>query len=116
MGNDFLQLQQVLAQYTKNIDSDVDEVLNSVAKEAKKKLQDESPEQTGTFSKSWSIQHQKGNYVVYNKEAWKTHLLENGHDVVAWGKKVGHVDGKHFIAPINDWVQEEVMKRLEDKL
>lgn len=120
MANDnldgFVQLQQALAQYTQNIDSTVDSVLSSVAKEAKDKLKENSPEKTGKFAKGWSIQHKKGEYTIYNKEAWKTHLLENGHDIVSNGKKVGRVEGKNFIAPINDWIQEEVIRRMEDEL
>ena len=116
MNKSFLDLQAVLAQYTKNIDQDLDDVMSSVAKEAKQKLKDDSPENTGTFANSWAIQHNKGEYIVYNKEGWKTHLLENGHDIVAGGQKVGHVEGKHFMKPINDWVSEEVTKRLEEKL
>lgn len=116
MNNSFLNLQKTLAQYTQNIDSDLDKVMGSVAKEAKQKLKDESPKDTGTFASDWSIQHKKGEYVVYNKQGWKTHLLENGHDVVAYGKKIGHVDGKHFMKPINDWVSEELDKRLEEEL
>ena len=117
MANDgFIQLQKVLAQYTQNIDSTMDSVMSSVAKEAKEKLKQDSPERTGKFAKGWSIQHKKGEYVVYNKEAWQTHLLENGHDIVSNGQKVGHVEGKKFIAPINEWVQKEVVDRLEDEL
>lgn len=117
MANDgFIQLQQVLAQYTKNIDSTMDSVMSSVAKEAKQKLKETSPQNSGNFAKSWAIEHKKGEYTVYNKESWQTHLLENGHDVVSHGKKVGHVQGEKFVQPVNEWVQKEVMKRLEDEL
>ena len=112
----FFQVQKVLAQYTSNIDKDMDQVMSDVAKEAKDKLRDASPKDDDKFAKSWAIKHDKGEYTVYNKEYYLTHLLENGHDVVAYGKKVGHVNGKNFIAPINQWVSEEVIKRLEDKL
>lgn len=112
----FIQLQEILAGYTKTVDEKFDKVVNGVAKEAKEKLKETSPEQNGTFAKSWAIKKGKGTYVVYNKEAWKTHLLENGHDVVAYGRKVGHVQGKHFVAPVNDWAEKEVIKRLEEEL
>lgn len=117
MANDtFLQINKVLAQYTKNINSDLDQVMSSVAQEAKQKLKVDSPQDSGDFAKGWAVEHSKGEYVVYNKQHYLTHLLENGHDVVAYGKKVGHVSGQNFIKPVNDWVSEEVVKRLEEKL
>lgn len=112
----FIQLQEILAGYTKTVDEKFDKVVNGVAQEAKEKLKETSPENQGKFANSWAIKKAPGVYIVYNKQAWKTHLLENGHDIVAYGKKIGHVQGKHFVAPVNDWAEKEVIKRLEEEL
>lgn len=109
------QVNEVLAQYTKDVDSTMEKVFKDTAKEAKQKLQEDSPGH-GAYAKGWSIRQTKGNYVIYNKEYYLTHLLENGHDVVAYGRKVGHASPQKHIAPVEKWVKEEVMKRLEDEL
>ena len=59
--------------------------------------------------------------VIYNKTDYQlTHLLENGHDVIVNGKKVGHYDGQVHIAPVEKQViekmTEEVEKGINDKL
>lgn len=112
-----LQINEVLAQYTKDIDSRMDKVLKTTAKEAKEKLRDNSPSNTGDYEKGWSVKQEKGKYIVHNKTNYQlTHLLENGHDVVAYGQKVGHASAHPHIKDVESWVQEEVMKRLEDTL
>lgn len=115
-NSSFIQIQEILAGYTKNVDETFDKVVAGVAKEAKDKLKEKSPENQGKFANGWAIKKAPGVYIVYNKQAWKTHLLENGHDIVAYGKKVGHVQGKHFIKPVADWAADEVVKRLEEEL
>lgn len=42
-----------------------------------------------------------------------THLLEKGH-VKANGR--GRVEGTPHIGPVNEWAQEEVMERIEEKI
>ena len=112
------QINQVLSTFSKNVDETYDKVLKDVADEASEKLQSVSPIMNGTYAKGWVADKDKhGSYVVHNKDAYQlTHLLENGHDVVVNGKKVGHANAQPHIADVEAWVQEEAVKRLEDAL
>ena len=55
-------------------------------------------------------------FIVKNKQYQLTHLLENGHDVVSHGKKVGHVSGRPHIKPVEEWCKTEVEKRIRKEL
>lgn len=118
MGDSFLDINQILAEYTKDINKTVDDVMGTVAKDAAQKLRTNSPKQTGDYAKNWAVKKQNAKRVVYNKAPTYrlTHLLENGHDVVVNGKKVGHVNPKPHIKPVEEWVQEEVPALLEERL
>lgn len=115
--NSLLDINLILAQYATTVDKGMDEALKSTAKDAVDKLKSTSPKEKGTYAKSWKVKKgKKLYYVVYNEQYQLTHLLEKGHDVVAWGKKCGRTKAKPHIAPVNDWVKEEAVKRLEENL
>lgn len=76
---------------------------------------------TGKYAKGWSVKAQDGGYVVYNKKRYMlTHLLENGHDVIVNGKKVGRAKAHPHIKPAEQdgikqfelWVKTEIERRL----
>lgn len=111
------QINSVLAQYTNNVNEDLDQVMKAEANECKDKLRQTSPTDSGSYAKGWSVKKKNGCYIVHNKTDYQlTHLLEKGHDVVAYGKKVGHVNPKVHIKPVEEWVQDDIIKKLEDKL
>ena len=66
-----------------------------------KRLKSTSPKgATGRYAKSWKAKAQDGGQVVYNEKHYRlTHLLENGHDIVSNGKKVGHAKAQPHIKP-----------------
>lgn len=111
-----VQINRILAQYTSNVDKTVDEVLSAEAKEAKKALTWSSPANSGKYAKSWAIKKNKGNYIVYNKRPGLTHLLENGHDIIVDGKKRGEAPPHVHIKPVEEMIQEQVVKELEARL
>lgn len=97
-----------------------DAVVRSVSKEVAKKTADDtakvlrntSPRMSGAYAKSWKVKSQDGGYVVYNEKHYRlTHLLENGHDVVVNGKKVGRAKAYPHIKP----AEESGIKEFEDK-
>lgn len=76
---------------------------------------------TGKYAKGWKTKAQDGGQVVYNEKQYQlTHLLENGHDVVVNGKKVGHAKAYPHIKPAEQkgveqfelWLKAEVNRRL----
>lgn len=117
MANDAIGLQTALRKYGVTCNEIMEEVLKETAQEASEKLKQTSPENSGAYAKGWTVSKQGGSYIVHNKDHYQlTHLLENGHDVVVNGKKVGHVEPKKHIKQVEEWVQEVVVSRLEEEL
>lgn len=117
------QINDILTNYCKDVDSTMLEVETEVAKEAIKKLKNTSPRSgkaTKHYADTWTddkkAKKQYAETIIYNKQGQLTHLLENGHDVVRHGKVVGHVAPQKHIKPVEEWVKEEMVKRMEEKL
>ena len=60
------QINNVLAQYTSDVNVTVDEVMKSGAQQAKKALQQLSPADTGRYAKSWAVKKEKGRYIGFS--------------------------------------------------
>lgn len=111
----------VLRQYSEAAEEDIQGTALEVAKEAKEKLQQDSPEgkgnRKGHYKDGWTYSvkkpSQKINITIYNKKKpGLTHLLENGHAK----RGGGHVDGIEHIATAEAFVAEEYEKRLKVRL
>ncbi|MBO7206498.1 MAG: HK97 gp10 family phage protein [Kiritimatiellae bacterium] len=94
----------------------------SVADQCVKKLKATSPKNRAhtKYAKSWKSKKIDDGYVVYNEKAGLTHLLENGHDVVRNGVKVGRARAIPHIKPVEEdgkkLFVEEVEKEIEKRL
>jgi len=110
----------ILGQYTKNVNMTMQSTFDITARDAVKRLKTTSPKAPGggEYAKNWSVKKEYGKDIVYNKAPTYrlTHLLENGHDIVHNGQKVGHAAAQPHIKPVEEWVQEELPKRLEEAL
>ena len=118
MDSLLVQINSVLAQYTGVINQTMSNVMQTTAKEGVKKLKQTSPKAPngGKYAKSWTVKREHGRYIIYNKQPGLTHLLENGHDVVVNGKKVGRAPAYPHIEEVNDWIDKTVTERLEKAL
>lgn len=110
-------INEILDDYKGNVSEVVDKSITEVAKETTKVMKTAgSFGGTGEFKKSWSVKIEKKRLyteaTVYNKKPGLTHLLEFGH-VKQNGGRTKEFD---FIAPVNDKVQAEVVKKIEEKL
>ena len=119
------EINKILTDYCKDVDNTMIEVEEEVANEAVKKLKQTSPKKkkgkkAGHYAKSWAIdQKSKKQYaqtIIHNKDYQLTHLLENGHDIIRNGKVVGHASPQPHIKPVEEWVQKEMVERIEKKL
>ena len=77
----------------------------------------------GKYSKSWAVKQEQGKlgsytYTIYNKKHYRlTHLLEFGHVIKdGTGRKVGEAGAIEHIKPMEEWVQNQLPKLLEQKL
>lgn len=94
-----------------------------VAAKVARTLRASSPSgRSGKYRKGWkSKKLDHGEYVVYNESApGLTHLLENGHDVIRNGMKVGRASAHpHIQQAEQDGIkefEEEVRKEVERRL
>ena len=115
-------IQQILHEMPQKVDNVIDEAAAKVSKEAVKTLKATSPKRPGggRYAKGWAVKKVGKELVIYNRTDYQlTHLLENGHDVVVNGKKVGHYGGVKHIAPVEKEVIEKMTEEVEkgiDKL
>lgn len=119
------QINQILTEYASDVDKIVLQVEDEVSKEAVKKLKGTSPKAAKNgghrhYADDWTVDNKSkktySKYIIKNKQYQLTHLLENGHDVVSHGKKVGHVSGRPHIKPVEEWCKTEVEKRIRKEL
>ena len=115
-------MNEILQTYTTSVDVESNKIIKYCCQDAVKKLRADSPKASGDYAKNWSIKTKSVMYntvyVIYNKAPTYrlTHLLENGHDVVVNGKKVGHAPAHPHIAPVEAWLENEIISRLADQL
>lgn len=110
-------ISEILSQYDDDVREIVDASITEVARDAQKKLKKSgSFGGTGEYKKSWAVKIEKKriytNATVYNKKPGLTHLLEFGHVK----QNGGRTRAFPHIAPVNDAVQDEVIKHIEEKL
>lgn len=119
------EVNKILREYVDHVEGAVLDAEEKTGKEAVKKLKQTSPENPkgkGKHYKSdWTInQKAKKNYsqiIIHNRQAQLTHLLEHGHDIVRNGVKVGHWEPRTaHIKPVEEWVQDTVVERIEREL
>lgn len=120
MDSLLVNINKVLAQYTSDVNMVIQSVVETTARDAAQKLRATSPRAPGggEYAKSWAVKKERGRAVVYSRAPHYrlTHLLENGHDVVRNGQKVGEAKAQPHIKPVEEWVQDELPKRLEEAL
>lgn len=109
-------IQDVLAEYGNDVVNTLNEVMPKVADEACEKLK-HSQYQWGEYNAGWVVTQNVGPYsirnTVHNETKYQlTHLLEYSHPMPQGGSSRAYT----HIAPVNDWVHEEVVKKVEDAL
>lgn len=109
-------INEILGDYSKDVREVVDKSITSVARDAQKELKTAGSFKGTTYKKSWAVRIEKKriytNATVYNRKPGLTHLLEFGHIKQNGGRT------REFphIAPVNDQVQSEVIKKIEENL
>ena len=120
-------INEVLTKYGDEVYDVLGDCIGSVAEEAKDKLRSVThfKNDAKKYPQSWVNEELQSkpltvSRAVHNQEHYRlTHLLEKGH-VVRNG--TGRNNGKQktdafpHIAPVNDWVNKELVERVERKL
>lgn len=111
------EVKAILAEYGEEVSDAMKEIVPKVAKDAVKKLRSNSPKNTGAYARGWTQRTEKGNLTisstVYNsKKPGLPHLLEYGHAK----RNGGRTRPEEHIKPVEEWVQEEVVRKIEEEL
>lgn len=114
-------VQQMLHDIPQKCDNAIDRAEATVSKKAVAELKATSPKgngpQSGQYASGWASKKTGGGVVIYNKtNPGLTHLLENGHDIVRNGRKVGAAAAQPHIKPVDDMVAEEMVEEIEKEL
>lgn len=69
------------------------------------------------YNSGWKIKRNKDEAIVYNaSQPGLTHLLENGHDIVRNGQKVGHAEGIPHIKPAEEIASKQFVEMVKEQL
>ena len=111
------QIEAILSEYNEEVQAKVNDAIQSVSKEAVKKLRSDSPKEEGEYAKGWTSKIEKSHgsvsATIYNKaKPGLAHLLENGHAKVGGGR----VSPKTHIKPVEEWANNELIREIERAL
>ena len=121
-------INEVLQEYGEKVYDVLKDAVDEVSDEAVQKLQSVSSfapggHPSGEYSKSWKKENVRVGRlavkrVVHNEEHYRlTHLLEKGHVTRnGTGRTCRPTPAYPHIAPVNDWANEELPRRVKGKL
>ena len=111
-----LQVDDLLDEYSRELEEEVEKIAAGVAKAAANKLRKHSPRGKGGkhYADGWRWKRvSKKNFVVYNEtKPGLTHLLNNGHAKINGGE----VKGDGHINDVDEWAAEEFVNRVKKKI
>ncbi len=113
--NSILDINEILNEYSKDIQEGITEKAISVAKKGADELKQTSPKRTGKYRKGWRVKTQKGygyvNCTIHNATDYQlTHLLEKPHATRNGGK----TKPKVHIAPVEEKCNQEYQREVEN--
>lgn len=118
-GSVLAQMAELLDEIDENLNKSVEKNAKACSKGSADKLRATSPKRDGSYANGWAYKKLgERDYVAYNKtEAWKTHLLENGHAIVNKKGYFGRVPGIKHIKPVEDeFVEKFIQDCIKDKI
>lgn len=121
------QLQKILDEYASELNGVIDKTFNSVAKETKNEVVQNSPRDSGDYAGDWAIKRatKRGRgkllggveVVIYNKKHYRlTHLLEKGHVVRNQFGTYGRAPAHPHIAQAEEHGERKLLAELQSKL
>lgn len=117
-----VQIEALLDNYSTEAKAAINKVIQEVAKESVQKLKETSPKKSGDYSRGWAVKKiRDGGATVYNRtHPQLTHLLERGHTVANqygnYGNPGGRVAAQPHIKRVEEWANQEVVRRIEEEL
>ena len=118
-----LQVNDILNEYSRDIQDGIVEIAKDVAKEDAKRLKDTKNTykvRSGKYNEGWTVKTEKGRMsiqcIVHNKDNYQlTHLLEKGHRIIGRdGSVKGQTKAFPHIAPVEQESNKEYEQRVEN--
>ena len=117
------EIKKILDEYGDEVTANMGEIVTDVTRKGVQALKSESAATFGTvktrkkkYKNTWTSQMTTGRLskqgTIYNTQAGLPHLLENGHALVAGGRKIGEVAGREHIAK----VENELIRLMEQEV
>ena len=115
MADSILDINDILNEYSSDVQEAITEEAQRRAKEAATELKNTSPKRTGKYSKGWRVKTTKGkgyiDCIVHNATSYQlTHLLEKPH----LKRNGGITTPKVHIKPVEEKVIREYQKSVEN--
>lgn len=113
------EIAKILEDYGGDVEHNLDEITKKVGQKGRSALRNESKSKfggTGKYAQGWMVTPVKmphyTSVVIHNKLAGLPHLLEHGHALILGGRKVGEVDGREHIAPVEEELQRQYLNEV----
>lgn len=116
-------LEGIIEDALKNVESVADQAAitcsEKAAKRAQTRLKSTSPGRK--YARGWKVKKDRDGATVYNaSQPSLTHLLENGHDVISHGVKVGRARAIPHIKPVEEetkvYFEELIVSEIQRRL
>ncbi len=123
MADSLLEINDILNEYSKDIQEGIVEEAEKIAKESANELKNTKGTykiHTGKYNRGWRVKTTKGygyvESVVYNATSYQlTHLLERGHNIVGRdGQKKGRARAFVHIKPVEERAIEKYERSVEN--
>lgn len=118
-----LQINEILNEYSEEIQEGITRAAQEVAKQDVQKLKDTKNTykvRSGDYNRGWTSKTTKGRgfvqCIVHNKDNYQlTHLLENGHKIIGRdGSIKGQTRAFKHIAPVEEQSNKEYEQKVEN--
>lgn len=103
------EIAREMQKYADVVEESLENEIEEIGDIAVDKLKQDSPKKTGAYRKGWRKKKEGKGVVLHNTKGQLTHLLENGHAQVGGGR----VPGKVHIRPVEEYVNDELPRRIE---
>lgn len=121
----YVALEEVLDNYSKEVQDEVEKAAKETANETRDLLKSTSPKRSGDYAGGWgvaseSIPGRRARYIVRNsKRPGLTHLLEHGHAIKGFlAKRTNRTrtDARPHIKPAEEFAQKLFPEKVERRL
>lgn len=121
------EIRKILEEYGDEVVENLDVITRKIGQKGALALKNESlskfPDSgihKQRYGQTWTYTVEKKRLytkvIIHNKQAWLPHLLENGHALVAGGRRIGDVKAYKHIEPLADRLEQEYESEVKNKL